>query len=226
VRRGDELSARTWAGMGITLAPMVMTRFPSWVAPLSANGVAAPGAPAAAVASTEPQTMFDLQPLATPTATEYTIEIDGQQLRWKGQPQGWAHMAWPNPQGTPGVKITAQTLDGRTVVLLNEPGNLGLKKMIGAAKRTRRPNGVFELSWENSGITVTANLKIIATPPPAVVARAATTGQGFRGMTLPPMIAGGGPDPAAPAPVVETAPAPVVAAAPVAGAAAATGARP
>jgi type VI secretion system protein ImpL len=228
VRRGDELSARTWAGMGVTFAPVVMTRFPAWVAPLSANGVAAPGAPAAAVASTEPQTMFDLQPLATPTATEYTIEIDGQQLRWKGQPQGWAHMAWPNPQGTPGVKITAQTLDGRTVVLLNEPGNLGLKKMIGAAKRTRRPNGVFELSWENSGITVTANLKIVATPPPAVVAKAAATGQGFRGMTLPSTIAGGGLDPAAPtAPAVaNTVPAAVAAAAPAALPSAATGARP
>jgi type VI secretion system protein ImpL len=227
VRRGDDLSARTWAGMGITLAPMVTTRFPQWVAPLSANGVAAPGAPAAAVASTEPQTMFDLQPLAAPTATEYTIEIDGQQLRWKGQPQGWAHMAWPNPQGTPGVRITAQTLDGRTVVLLNEPGNLGLKKMIGAAKRKKRDNGVFELSWENSGITVTANLKIVTTPAaPAPTARTANTSAGFRGMTLPPMVAGGGPDPAAPAapaPVVNDA-APAVAAAP--GAAAATGARP
>lgn len=224
VRRGDELSAKTWAGMGITLAPMVTTRFPAWVAPLSANGVAAPGAPVAAVASGEPQTMFDLQPLATPTATEYTIEIDGQQLRWKGQPQGWAHMAWPNPQGTPGVRITAQTLDGRTVVLLNEPGNLGLKKMIGAAKRKRRDNGVFELSWENSGITVTANLKIVATPPPAVAARAASTSQGFRGMTLPPTIAGGV-DLAAPATVVNDA-APAVAAMPEPGKAPVSGGRP
>lgn len=201
VRRGDELSARTWAGMGITLAPNVAARFPTWVAPLSANGVAsaAPGA-VAATTSTEPQTMFDLQPLAATTATEYTIEIDGQQLLWKGQPQGWAHMAWPNPQGTPGVRITAKTLDGRTVVLLNEPGNLGLKKMIGAAKRTKRDNGVFELSWENSGITVTANLKIINTATPAAKPAGAAAGgtPGFRGMTLPPEVVGG-PDPAAPA---------------------------
>jgi type VI secretion system protein ImpL len=211
VRRGDELSARTWAGMGITLLPSVTSRFPAWVAPLSANGVAAPGA-VAAVAASEPQTMFDLAPLATPTATEYTIEIDGQQLRWKGQPQGWSHMAWPNPQGTPGVRITAQTLDGRTVVLLNEPGNLGLKKMIGAAKRKKRDNGVFELSWENSGITVSANLKIIATPAAAAPAeKTAGTSPGFRGMSLPPAVAGG-PDPAAPAPVPATDAAPVVAA--------------
>jgi type VI secretion system protein ImpL len=233
VRRGDELSARTWAGMGLTLLPSVTSRFPAWVAPLSANGVAAPGA-VAAVAPTEPQTMFDLSPLATPTATEYTIEIDGQQLRWKGQPQGWSHMAWPNPQGTPGVRITAQTLDGRTVVLLNEPGNLGLKKMIGAAKRKKRDNGVFELSWENSGITVSANLKIVATPPaPAATtagaASAATASKGFRGMSLPPAVAGG-PDPAAAAaaPLAANdtpAAVPAAAAAPVV-TAATTGARP
>jgi type VI secretion system protein ImpL len=199
VRRGDELSAKTWAGMGITLAPDIATRFPSWIAPLSANGVTLAGPGAVAVA--EPQTMFDLEPLAATSATEYTIEIDGQQLRWKGQPQGWAHMVWPNPQGTPGVRITAQTVDGRTVVLLNEPGNLGLKKMVGAAKRTKRDNGVFELSWENSGITVSANLKIIATPaPPPRAASTASTGnsQGFRGMVLPQSVVGGV-DPAAPA---------------------------
>jgi type VI secretion system protein ImpL len=189
VRRGDELSAKTWANMGITLLPQVTASFPSWVAPLSANGVAAAGAGAAA-SSSEPQTMFDLQPLATPTATEYTIEIDGQQLRWKGQPQGWAHMAWPSTQGAPGVRITAQTLDGRTVVLLNEPGNLGLKKMIDSAKRKKRDNGVFELSWENSGITVTANLKIVATPTPAAKP-AAVAGQGFRAMKLPETVVGG-----------------------------------
>ncbi|HWW70068.1 MAG TPA: ImcF-related family protein, partial [Duganella sp.] len=41
VRRGDTLSAKTWANMGINLAPGVITSFPSWVAPLSAGGVAA-----------------------------------------------------------------------------------------------------------------------------------------------------------------------------------------
>ena len=203
VRRGDALSAKTWAGMGITLAPPVAASFPGWIAPLSAAGVAA--APAAGAAA-EAATHFDLQPLAAPSATEYTIEVDGQQLRWKGQPQGWTHMVWPNPQGTPGAHITAQTPDGRTVVLLDEQGNLGLKKMVESAKRQRSPDGMFLLSWENSGITVSANLKIMpaaaAPAAPPAAAEAAPASHGFAGMTLPATVVGAAdpaPAPATPA---------------------------
>ena len=100
VRRGDSLSAKTWANMGVNLAPPVVAAFPNWIAPLSAAGVAN----VAASSGGEAQTMFDLQALAPTGATEFTIEIDGQSLRWRGQPQPWVHMAWPNPQGVPGSK--------------------------------------------------------------------------------------------------------------------------
>ncbi|HAT30153.1 MAG TPA: type VI secretion system membrane subunit TssM [Janthinobacterium sp.] len=188
VRRGDVLSAKTWANMGITLAPSVVSSFPGWIAPLSANGVAA----TAAAGANDAQTNFDLQTLPATGATEYTIEIDGQQLRWRGQPQPWVHMAWPNPQGVPGSRISAITPDGRTVVLLNEPGHFGLKKMIDAAKRKRKDGGVFELSWDNSGVMISANLKIVNTTA-ATPAAAAQAGQGFRRMKLPDTIVGGAP---------------------------------
>ncbi|CAN7407088.1 type VI secretion system membrane subunit TssM [Pseudoduganella sp. LjRoot289] len=163
VRRGDTLSAKTWANMGINLAPTVAASFPAWIAPLSAGGVAN------AVAATpgEAQTRFDLQALGSQGATEFTIEIDGQALRWRGQPQPWVHMVWPNPQGVPGARITAITPEGRPVVLLNETGHFGLKKMIDASARKKKEGGVFELTWNSGGVNVTANLKINATPAPA-----------------------------------------------------------
>ncbi|MET3132988.1 type VI secretion system protein ImpL [Oxalobacteraceae bacterium GrIS 1.11] len=185
VRRGDTLNAKTWANMGITLAPAVVANFPGWIAPLSANGVAAN----AAASGGEAQTMFDLQTLPATGATEYTIEIDGQQLRWRGQPQPWVHMVWPNPQGVPGSRISAITPDGRTVSLLNETGHFGLKKMIDSAKKKRKDGGVFELSWDNSGVVVTANLKIMPSAPAPVAT--AQNGQGFRRMKLPETIVGG-----------------------------------
>ncbi|CDG83176.1 type VI secretion system membrane subunit TssM [Janthinobacterium agaricidamnosum] len=184
VRRGDALSAKTWANMGISLAPPVVASFPGWVAPLSAGGVAA------AASEGEAQTRFDLQALPGTGLTEYTIEIDGQALRWRGQAQPWVHMAWPNPQGVPGSRITAITPEGRSVVLLNEPGHFGLKKMIDSAKRKRKDGGVFELSWENSGVSVVANLKIVATPAPAAPAQAQGS-QGFRRMKLPEVVVTG-----------------------------------
>ncbi|MNT60076.1 hypothetical protein D3C72_1976330 [compost metagenome] len=100
-------------------------------------------------------------------------------------------MVWPNPQGVPGSRISAITPEGRTVVLLNEPGHFGLKKMIDSARRTHKEGGVFELSWENSGVTVTANLKIVAAAAPAP---ASAGNQGFRGLKLPESVAIGAPE--------------------------------
>ncbi len=181
VRRGDVLSAKTWANMGVNLAPSVVSSFPGWIAPLPVAGAGggAGVAAAAAASAIDEQTLFDLQALGTTGATEFTIEIDGQALRWRGQPQPYVHMVWPNPQGKPGTRITAITPDGRTVVLLDEPGLSGLKNMVGAAKKKARDNKVYELSWDNSGVVVTANLRItgkvklppVAKPAPGQVAR-------------------------------------------------------
>ncbi|MES3024252.1 MAG: type VI secretion system membrane subunit TssM [Pseudomonadota bacterium] len=198
VRRGDTMSARTWANMGITLAPAVTGGFPGWVAPLAAGGVVA-GADAGVA-----QTRFDLQALQAAGATEYTIEIDGQQLRWRGQAQPWVHLVWPNPQGVPGSRISAITPEGRTVVLLNEPGHFGLRKMIDAAKRRRLEGGVFELSWSDGMVTVMANVKILGSAAPAP---AAAPSQGFRNLRLPQAITA-----AVPAPVPAPLSAPVPAA--------------
>ena len=175
VRRGDTLSVKTWADMGIGLSPFVLSHFSGWIAPLD-GGRGAGGMAAAAGTST--QTEFELQALAAPGASEYTIEIDGQQLHWRAsaQPvsQPWMHMNWPSLQAMPLSRISAVTQDGHTLVLQNEPGRLGLKKMIDGAKRTRKDGGVFELSWENTGagagVTVRANLKIITQPMAATPA--------------------------------------------------------
>jgi type VI secretion system protein ImpL len=208
VRRGDAISAKTWADIGIHLAPPVLSSFPNWVAPLAEGGVAT----VAATAPGEPQTSFDLQALGALGASEFTIEIDGQALRWRGQPQPWVHMVWPNPRGLPGARITAITPQGNTVVLLNESGRSGLRNMIESAKRTRRDNGVFELSWNNSGVTVNANLKIIGTTRPAAAPPPTQPqpGQGFKRLRLPESIIA----PAAAAPVVAAGPAPAQGVAP------------
>jgi type VI secretion system protein ImpL len=97
-------------------------------------------------------------------------------------------MVWPNPQGVPGAKITALTPEGRNVVVLDEPGHFGLKKMIDAAQRKRKDGGVFEMSWQNAGVTVTANLKVLPAAPAPVQAQAPAPGQGFKRLRLPDTI--------------------------------------
>jgi type VI secretion system protein ImpL len=176
VRRGDMLAARTWADIGITLAPQAVASFPGWIAPLAANGVAAAG----------PQTVFQLLPAQTPGVAEFTVEIDGQQMRYRNTTPAWSNMVHPGPQGMQGARISAVTADGRTVDLLNEPGPQGLKKMIELATRKRKDGGVFELRWSSGPVTVALDLKIVSNTD----GQSAAPGQGFRGLRLPPNIVG------------------------------------
>ncbi|GAB3435570.1 type VI secretion system membrane subunit TssM [Massilia solisilvae] len=187
VRRGDVLTSRTWADIGITLSPQVVSGFPGWVAPLSSNGVAAGGAP---------QTVFQVQPLPAPGTTEYTIEIDGQQLRYRNTPPAWTTMVHPGPQGVNGARISAVTFDGRTVELLNQPGEFGLQRMIEAAARKNKGDNVFELRWSGNNVAVAINLKKVSSPD--VNGNGETQARGFKGLRLPETIVGHG----APAPAV------------------------
>jgi type VI secretion system protein ImpL len=188
VRRGDTLTAKTWADMGITLAPEVVSGFPSWIAPLSTGGAAAAGAGGA-----DSQTVFQIQPLPASGMTEYTIEIDGQQLRYRNTQAQWVNFVWPNPQGAPGARVVATAFDGRTVEIANYPGRFGLEKLINSAQRKRKDNGVFELTWANGALSVSIDLKIISSPQATSAGAGAGAGaqsqsQGYRGLRLPAMV--------------------------------------
>jgi type VI secretion system protein ImpL len=181
VRRGDTLSPKTWAEMGISLSPDVVSAFPGWIAPLSTGGVAAAGGGA------EAQTVFQIQPLPASGVTEYTVEIDGQQLRYRNTQSQWNNFVWPNPQGAPGAKVTATTFDGRTLEMANHPGRFGLEKLINTAQRKRKDNGVFELTWTNGATSVSIDLKIISSPQATSASSSGGSqqGQGYRGLRLP-----------------------------------------
>ncbi|HTH73758.1 MAG TPA: type VI secretion system membrane subunit TssM [Trinickia sp.] len=183
VRRGDTLSPRTWGGMGLALSPEFTNGFARWVAPLS--GAAAGNGGGAA----EPQTVFQIMPQPGQGTTEYTISIDGQQLRYRNTPPQWTNFVWPNPQGSPGATLTATSFDGRTIELVNEPGRYGLEKLINSAKRTRNPDGTFALTWTQGSITVALSMRIISTSQPSSGGGDAPQQQSLRGVRLPESVA-------------------------------------
>ena len=174
VRRGDVLAARTWGEMGVTLTPQAVAGFPGWVAPVDSGGVPSHG----------PQTVFQLRAQPAPGTTEYTIEIDGQQLRYRNTPPAWTNMVHPSPQGVPGARITAVTFDGRTVELFNEPGQFALRRLIDAARLTPRDGGGFTLGWEKGGVAVSVDLKIVSDSSPG------RGGNGYRNLRLPDTFVG------------------------------------
>jgi type VI secretion system protein ImpL len=182
VRRGDVLASRTWADIGVTLAPQVVSGFPGWVAPLSSNGVAAAGGQ---------QNVFQLLPMTAPGVTEYTIEIDGQQLRYRNTQPAWVNMVHPGPQGSSGARVSAVTFDGRTVELFNEPGEYGLTKLIAAAAQKKVEGGLHELRWTAGNVSVAVTLKRVSSAGGNNGGEAQAS-RGFNGLRLPETVVGRG----------------------------------
>ncbi|SFG93117.1 type VI secretion system protein ImpL [Duganella sp. CF458] len=175
VRRGDVLAPRTWADMGISFTAQTLQRFPAWMAPVAAGGVAS-----------TTQTVFQLLPHAAGGLVEYSIEIDGQLLRFRNSVPQWANMVYPGPQGSSGVRISGVTPEGKVVELFSESGAAGLRRMIDSAVRTRKEEGVHELRWSSGGVAITVDLRITSAP-------GSTQGEtGFRGMRLPETVVGKG----------------------------------
>jgi type VI secretion system protein ImpL len=186
IRRGEILSSRTWADMGIRLAPELKTNFGLWVAPLDATGTpnAVPGAA---------QTVFQLQPQAAPGLSEYTIDIDGQALRYRNAAPEWANFVWPGG-GTPGARIVGLGFDGRTVEIVNFPGRFGLEKLVNAAQRKRVDDDTHELAWSRDKHAIKVLLRIVSQAGEGEAASPRSAG--FRGLRLPSAIAGAvGPGP-------------------------------
>ncbi len=187
VRRGDTLSARTWADMGVHLNPAFANNLSRFVAPQGGAGASS----SAAANTSEPQTNFQLQPIPTPGLTEYTIEIDGQSMRYRNGQQDWTNFVWPVPQSQPGAKITAVTADGRTIEIVNFPGKFGLEKLINSAQRKKQDNGLFTMTWSGSGRNVSVNFKLISDSHSGGSASANGTSEtGLRGLKLPATVAG------------------------------------
>jgi type VI secretion system protein ImpL len=162
VRRGDTISARTWADMGLRLRPEFSGGLASWVAPL--EGAAAGGSTNNGGGAAAPsQTVFQILPQGAPGLTEYTVEIDGQSMRYRNMTPAWVNFVWPNPSGSPGVRITGVTVDGRTVELLNEPGRFGLTRMFELAQRQKKGD-INVLTWSKNNQSVTVQLRLISQP--------------------------------------------------------------
>ena len=104
-KRGDSLAPRTWADMGVRIRPEFAAGLGAWVAPLAGQTPGAGGAAAgggnggagAAAAAADAQTHFQVLPLAAPGLAEFTIEIDGQALRYRNGVASWQPMVWPGP---------------------------------------------------------------------------------------------------------------------------------
>ena len=192
VRRGDVMAPRTWADMGLRLRPELSAGFPQWVAPLSG---AAAGAGGGGSSTSEAQTHFQILPVPATGLLEYTVEIDGQQLRYRNGTATWTNFVWPGTQGAPGVRITGTAVNGQALEFLNVPGKFGLEKMFSSARQRKLADGTFELAWSSGPQVVTVRLRLIASPTtgspgPSTAAQTPGASTALRQIPLPGRVVG------------------------------------
>ncbi|MGP1664534.1 MAG: ImcF-related family protein, partial [Rhodanobacter sp.] len=176
-RRGDTLTAKQWADMGITLSPTLMTSLAQWVAPLGQT-----------TGGGGSQTIFKIQPEpGSGGISEYTININGQSLRYRNTPPQWKPFVWDGSQANPMAQISAVTYDGRTVMIENINGSDALRKLFLAAKGTKDEDGVYTLTWSRDGVAVTVRLQVVSGEQTNADG---SQKQGLQGTTLPSTVSG------------------------------------
>lgn len=183
IRRGDTITARTWAETGIRLNPVFTSNLSRYVGH--------PTVPAAeAASSASPVTRFQMRPSPAPGLSEYTIEIDGQTLRYRNGQQDWFNFVWPSPNGQPGARISGVATDGQEVEIGGFPGKFGLEKLINAAQRRKLDNGAFELTWTAGMHKVSVAFSLISDARTQGPSAGSGHENGLRGLRLPATVAG------------------------------------
>ena len=182
IRRGDQISSKIWNGAGLGLNPQFVADFGRYfVNYTGSNNASASGSGNST--STSNQTTFQIMPLPVSGLTEYTIVVDGQQLRYRMGTQAWTTFVWPNPSSQPGASIRAKDYDGKDFTVFEEAGSFGVERLINSARRTELGDNIFEMAWSGDGVTISVRFRIIS-------GSSNTASQGrstnpFTGMKLP-----------------------------------------
>ncbi|WP_246189302.1 type VI secretion system membrane subunit TssM [Pseudoxanthomonas kalamensis] len=186
-RRGNQMEPARWADIGIGLSPEFTTSYASWVAPLGQVGSGGGGA-----AAESNGRMFRIQPQPVAGVNEYSIEIDGQLLRYRNTPPQWQSFRWPGP-GTPGARVSATVPDGSVVELVNAPGSQGLGKLFDAAEQETLGDNHYRLTWRNGNVAISVELQVVSAPVQAANDSGSVGGlspTSMRGLRLPTRVAG------------------------------------
>ncbi|OWY37113.1 type VI secretion protein [Xenophilus sp. AP218F] len=134
-RKGDQLVPRAWGNQGVSFNPAFLSSVSSLLA----------------LATTQAQegdvTRFELQPQPTSGLSEIVLSIDGQELRYRNGPQIWQAFTWPGNGQADGARIQVISYAGATSTVGNQPGRMGLMRLLATAKVTPGEDGSAQLAW-------------------------------------------------------------------------------
>ena len=168
-RRGNKIEPLAWRGMGVRFDAAFLAgteRLLSLGARLGNDGF-------------EPS-RFELQPVPTPGLSEITLEIDGQNLRYRMGPQLWQKFRWPGGDEE-GARIQAVAFDGTTATVAEQSGRMGFVRLLTRSSRALdakmdRGQLVWRIERLGDAKEVKFNFRMISGLNPLQLAALARTG--------------------------------------------------
>ncbi|QLI81292.1 type VI secretion system membrane subunit TssM [Chitinibacter fontanus] len=137
VQKGDTMTPRTWANLGIRFNPTFLV------------GVGRLNALASSQMMDSANIKFELQPIPTPGISEIRLDIDGQELRYRNGPQPWQTFNWPGNGNTQGARIQVVAFNGASSVVSSQQGRMGWMRLIAQAQVEQQDADSAVLVWKN-----------------------------------------------------------------------------
>lgn len=133
------LSEHQWMGQGIGFSS-------SFLAALSqaeqiTQGLFKPG-------SADPKFTFYLQPVAVPGLEEVIFDSNGQEYRYRNEPEEWRRFTWPGEAAEIGARLSASTRQSKQAAELEYQGLWGLFHLMSDAKMIRQGGTQYLSSWK------------------------------------------------------------------------------
>ncbi len=102
--------------------------------------------------------------MPTPGLSEITIEIDGQQLRYRNGPQAWTTFSWPSAANQPnaqGARLNIVSFAGVATPIASHPGRLGLMRLLAQAYADNPYAHDVRLEWRVKSAEARARDEVI-----------------------------------------------------------------
>ena len=96
--------------------------------------------------SSDPQFLFDIYPYPTPGVSEILFRMNGEELRYRNEPQEWHKITWPGTSVTGGTLLQAIYGGGRQFQQF--PGAWGPFKLPTAGRITQISTTTYRVEWD------------------------------------------------------------------------------
>jgi type VI secretion system protein ImpL len=115
--------------------------------------------------SADPKFTFYIQPVAIPGLEEIIFDSNGQEYRYRNEPEEWRRFTWPGDASQIGARLYASANQNKSSAEIEHQGLWGLFHLLSDAKFIKQGGTQYLTEWklkDRSGQTLSVKMKIKA----------------------------------------------------------------